>query len=330
MADKCSKCESVITQPKEAFKCKDCSSFYHQHCCSENSKRVGTRGNWRCEGCALESSSVGSRNSENQSAVLEAIAAFRKESNSKLDQTVAKLNKLQSDVNSVVKDVSGLKVKFDDLKCTSDKTVGSVEALQVENSRLQNEVSLLRGAMADLEQHSRKNNIIISGVPVTPREDIFSILFSLARLMDIDFARGDVSAAHRLQGSRDGRPPGIIINFISRATKMMWVSARRQRKSLSAREIAPSFPDIQLYVNEHLTKDTRDIFNAARNLVKTNKLTSVWTSDCRVLAKKSQSGHPFRITSLRQVQDIESATPTTAGSEVRKMTPEQKTSPARK
>lgn len=306
MAEKCNKCDAAITQTKDAFKCKDCARNFHVQCCGDASKKMGTRGTWRCEGCAVETSSASSRNSDTQSAVLEAIAAFRKESNIKLDQTVARLSKMQTDLNGVVKEVSSLKLMFTDLKSTSDKTVQDVDTLQVENARLHREVSVLRGTVAELEQHSRKNNILISGVPVTTREDISEILLSIAKQLDIGFDRCDVSAAHRLRGSPDDRrPPGIVVCFVSRATKVMWVAARRQRRSLSAREIHQTFPDTQVYVNEHLTKETREIFNEARKLLKTNKLASVWTSDCRVIVKKSHSGNPVRVTSLRQVRDIE-------------------------
>ncbi|KAG8334245.1 hypothetical protein J6590_094953, partial [Homalodisca vitripennis] len=82
------------------------------------------------------------------------------------------------------------------------------------------------------------------------------------------------------------------VSFVSRAVKAVWLKVRRRVEKLSARDLHPSFPDHQVYMNDHLTSHTRATFNGARELMKAGKLSSVWTSDGRILAKKHEGGNP--------------------------------------
>ncbi|KAG8248480.1 hypothetical protein J6590_039660 [Homalodisca vitripennis] len=96
----------------------------------------------------------------------------------------------------------------------------------------------------------------------------------------------DISTAHRLQGRKvDPRPPSIVVYFVSRVVKTSWLAARRKKGSMTVQELGSSFPNTPIYINEHLTPQSRAIFNGARALVKQGKLSTVWNSDSTVMAK---------------------------------------------
>lgn len=88
----------------------------------------------------------------------------------------------------------------------------------------------------------------------------------------------------------------------------------RHRRKLSAQELNRSFPDVQIYLNEHLITENRQIFNKARELVKRKILHAVWTSDTRVMTRQAQDGRHFWIRDQRHIRDIEgqSVTPQAA------------------
>ncbi|KAG8265645.1 hypothetical protein J6590_090400 [Homalodisca vitripennis] len=98
----------------------------------------------------------------------------------------------------------------------------------------------------------------------------------------------------------------------------VWLEARRRVKKLSARDLHPSFPDHQVYMNNHLTSHTRAIFNGARELIKAGKLSSVWTSDGRILAKKHKGGKPFRILHQQHLDELRAASYSAADKSVPK------------
>lgn len=301
-----------VGDQKDEVKCTDCKKTYHLGCVG-----VVTRNRkWKCEGCALdsESSSNGSRVVDPagtaNSAVLDAIAAFRKENNERWDANEEKLSKVQLNIDSVRTEMLDLKTQFADVKKCSDAAREGVDALKTENQRLSEELTRVKADVQDLQQHTRKNNILVSGVPSTNKEDILAVLADIARVLNVNFHPADISAAHRLQGKRgDARPPSIVVCFTSRLVKMFWLAARRDKGSLSARDLKHFFPDTPIYLNEHLTPETRAIFNAARGLRKDRKLLSVWTSDCRVMAKVSAELRPFRVMDLQHVARLSAADP---------------------
>lgn len=309
MADKCKKCKVEIGQLKEALKCSDCSFFFHPQCAGfASDKKTCTRKTWKCEDCATESLSTSSKASDSlQSSVLDAIAALRKDITDRFDNTNANIENLRQEIGSVVKEIGALKQQYVELKTVSDTNATQLVELKDENNRLSAVVSALQREVADLQQQSRKNNVIISGIPYTPREDVSILLNSVASLLGVSLDPGDISAAHRLPVPRgdDKRPPSIVVCFVSRAVKQSWLSARRQRKILSAKELHSTFPDSPVYINDHLAPQTRELFNAARVLVRKKKLEAVWTNDGRVLAKKTTNGSPFRVRDLGQVREME-------------------------
>jgi hypothetical protein len=304
MSDTCKKCNSGIQVIKDSFKCTACSGAFHPACLdakfTDLSKKTTLRKNWKCEMCSQQDTEQ-----DSLSSILKVMNAFRKETNAKLD-------KVQVDLNSVIRDVSDLKNQFSEIEKMCKKNTVSIDSVVLENTRLSSEVKFLKSQVADLQQHSRKNNIIISGIPVTKGEDIFFILQKLAVLLNIRFEKCDVSAAHRLQNRNKSNPPSIVVMFVSRLSKGDWIYARRQRRVLSARELHNQFPDSQVFINEHLAQHTSSIFNAARALRKANKLAAVWIREGRVFARRSSTSPIFRIVDLDHLEELKttSQTPT--------------------
>ncbi|XP_039297295.1 uncharacterized protein LOC120354347 [Nilaparvata lugens] len=111
--------------------------------------------------------------------------------------------------------------------------------------------------VADLQQQTRKNNVVITGIPVTTQENVYAILEKLASVLGVEYKGFDISTAHRLrQGSavpgKNRVPPSIVVNFVSRLIKSIWLTARKHKKRLSASEINRNFPDHPVYMNDHL------------------------------------------------------------------------------
>lgn len=307
----CKRCDSQIDQSKESIKCVDCGGVFHLTCVGfTGEKKVSSRRYWKCEGCVGETSSTGSRGGES-TTLMEAIMAFRKEVNGKLDQSFVKLTKVEEDINSIKLEVGTLNVQYGELKIASDQNSKYIEELRTSNAKLGSDIRILTREVEELQQHTRKNNIIIMGVPVTKQENLFRVLELIARMLELEFRRYEISAAHRLPPLRDdNRPPSIVVCFVSRQVKDEWMRARTSKRRLSAKDLSDSFPDETIYLNEHLTRQTREIFNGARALAKIHKLEAVWIKDCRVLVKKTPTSAPFRLHSLRQLRDLGGLPPT--------------------
>jgi uncharacterized protein YoxC len=299
MAEKCKKCNDV-TQVKDSVKCSTCNCAFHSTCLyrtdasNETNKKTSLRKNWKCEQCNRQ------ENAYDQSQnILDVLTAFRKENNEKLDN-------MQENLNKVSKDVCDLKKQFNDITAKCNKNSEEIDKLNIVNSKLSAEIKDLKVEVANLQQQTRKNNLVITGIPVTKGENMCAILQSVALALNIPFDKYCVSAVHRLPSRNKNFPPSIVVNFVSRVVKAEWLYARRQTKSLSAKNLHAHFPDSPIYINEHLAPHTGFIFRQARALCKAGGLASVWTNEGRVLVKKHQSGPIFRITTMDQISELTS------------------------
>jgi len=247
MSQTCTKCNVTIAA-KDVLKCNDCNAYYHPLCTS--SKKVGTRKIWKCEECTVDNVSNSSSKTGGESEhepVLAAIAAFRADVTSRLDT-------VQSDLRAVTEQVNGLKVDLEVVKSQAMDTCEDVENIKATNAQLTAELQNAKRQIQDLQQHTRKNNLIISGIPVTRNEDIMAILRDVARAVGVNFDVGDISAAHRLPNKKGNKyPPSIIVCFVSRLSKSAWLSAKKQKQTLSASEINSTFAKKEVYFNEHMT-----------------------------------------------------------------------------
>lgn len=123
----------------------------------------------------------------------------------------------------------------------------------------------------DLQQHTCKNNLIITGIPLTQNENMYGlgVLKQVAQELNVLFYESDISAAHRLQHKKGStQPTAIVVNFVSGIVKNSWLAAKRSKGKFSARELYSKFPDTPVFINEHLTEASSDIFNRGRTLVK--------------------------------------------------------------
>ena len=140
---------------------------------------------------------------------------------------------IQSEVTDMKKAVDFLADKFDcfkeDLDKVKEDTIeiqGKVEELEKENEYLRNEVH-------ELQQYSRRKNVIISGIPETPNEDLYEILRRIIKVIECyDFSAYDISVVHRIPSkNKEGRISSIVVRFVRRTARE--ATTRRGRREIT-------------------------------------------------------------------------------------------------
>ena len=90
----------------------------------------------------------------------------------------------------------------------------------------------------ELEQYDRRHNLIFEGEPYEDGEDASQILMDVAKALEVEVERKDISIAHRLptQNSRARGPclqhPAIIARFANREVKNLVCSKRFQARNI--------------------------------------------------------------------------------------------------
>lgn len=175
-------------------------------------------------------------------------------------------------------------------------------------------ISELEIRIDNLEQYTRMEDVIITGLNVKPHSYASAVrdgrnvaenagteeLQTLERQVlhffagkDIHLEESSIATCHTLP-RRDKLRPAVILRFINRKYK---TDLLRQGKKLKGSEV---------YVNEHLTKRTAEIAREARILRRNNKIRATWTRNCKVYIQlNGSSPENSKVILVRDLKDLE-------------------------
>lgn len=185
-----------------------------------------------------------------------------------------------------------------------------VKELKIQNEEKNKRIITLENRLADLEQYTRINDIIISGLEIKPRTyaraaapegeptepDLESVEQQALRFLNskgISVSNEDIEACHILPRKDKQKPATVIMRFVNRKKKSALLRQGRKLKGSN------------VYINEHLTKKNADIARVARLLRKQNKIQSTWTSNCRIYIKLRGTPEEAKTVWIRELQDLD-------------------------
>lgn len=187
-----------------------------------------------------------------------------------------------------------------------------IQELKKLNQEQQNRINFLETRVADLEQYTRLNDVIISGVALKPSsyahalrgaqkdESNMSVDMSVEEQVtnflqskDIQVDKNCIEACHTLPSKNPKTKSVIIMRFVNRKNK---IELLRQWKKLRGTNV---------YINEHLTKVNADLARKARFLKKQGKIMATWTSNCKVFIKTNGSPEDARVICIRNSVQFE-------------------------
>lgn len=156
------------------------------------------------------------------------------------------------------------------LEMLKNSMMQSITALRSELSKIVSKSSDIERSLMVREQQSLLNNIVISGVPEEPDEDLLQVVSRLINTKVINNHRKlsitntHINYCKRLGKKDDGRkkPRPISVNFVNRWMRDLTFNSKKQLKGSG------------VVISEHLIKSKLDIFNKARDKL---GVKSCWT-----------------------------------------------------
>lgn len=199
--------------------------------------------------------------------------------------------------------------------------VEEVKALRLQNIEQEKKIELLEQRVADLEQYSRINDIIISGLDIKPRsyahatsrgngaevteEDSISVEGQVSAFLKshgIELDTNNIEACHLLprrrkrsrgESNEEKEKPALILRFVNRKHKTALLKQGRLLKGTN------------VYMNENLTKRNGDIAREARALRKKKKIQSTWTLNCKVFIKLNGTPEEAKVILIRNMEEFD-------------------------
>ncbi|KAH7949382.1 hypothetical protein HPB49_008939 [Dermacentor silvarum] len=181
---------------------------------------------------------------------------------------------LRAELSSVKEAMSMINVLYESMKTQN-------ESLTKENKSLKDENELLPKRLSALEQYSRLNNVEIKGVPATQGENCLAVVQAIRDRIGCPIVESDIDAVHRVPAKKD-----------------------TNTRTTSAIGFAQS-SNKPIFINDHLTPDNKRLFAQALELKRGKDWKYLWTDNCVIKGKKSDSSRVYRITGVMDLAIIQ-------------------------
>ena len=171
-----------------------------------------------------------------------------------------------------------------DLKKESDTQRRNHNNLENQFEKLENRLHYAEVALCDIQQYTRRNCLLITGIPESNEkddngrfvhEDTDKLIIDLAKNeLEIDIKPEDIDRSHRATRAKnepDRKPRAIVAKFTTYNTRNKVIKARRRLKGKG------------IGIQELLTHSRQSIFNHAQKAVKdVPRSMNAWTWDGNV------------------------------------------------
>ena len=131
----------------------------------------------------------------------------------------------------------------------------------------------------DIEQYSRRDNIVVHGLAETDGECTNDVVIAVAAAAGVTVANGDISTSHRVGrpgNARGGKPRPIVARFVRRDTR---TGVLRNKKKLKGHAAYNG-----VFLSEQQLSPTRaKLLHAVKNDADTAR---TWTIDGKILCTK--------------------------------------------
>ena len=179
----------------------------------------------------------------------------------------------------------------------------AIEAKDQEIMFLKEELKAAQQKVNDLEQYSRRNCLIVSGLPETSGEDVSRLVKQLGEAAGVEINTIDIDAAHRLGKPSNHKPRNIIVKFTTFVKRQQMYAARKQLRSARAPPNSVLTPAVlaACFVSEQLTAQNATTMFSARQMRAKGKLCHAWTDGCKLKVRVSEKA-PTKL--INNIEDL--------------------------
>jgi hypothetical protein len=179
------------------------------------------------------------------------------------------------------------------------------EELRAKNASLSTTVTDLQGRVRSLEQYTRRNNIEISGIPVTPEENVVTVVKEVGAVLGVKVDESQINAAHRVPSYRSDRAPSLVVQFNTRLVRDNWLRKFKDNKgSTIANKVNASFPKTKFYVNEHLSPVNKLFLSKLKKKCREIGFEYVWCRQGKFFVRRTNGEKCRRIDTEADMESL--------------------------
>lgn len=198
--------------------------------------------------------------------------------------------------NEMFSKVSQMETKLDVMLAITDK-VDKIEKYGVET---RTEVELLKQENEDLfcrmneiEQYSRKRNVIINDIPFKEGENIKEEVQRFTSEIKIELKDYEINAIHRLPSKKEHPPILVCLNSLEKKNELIEWSKQNSKKQGTNKK--------PIFISEHLTKYNGELLREAKQR---EDIKYAWVKNGRILIRRNEESGIEELRSRQQLEEV--------------------------
>ena len=187
---------------------------------------------------------------------------------------MVKLLTMKEEIAVIEKSAQFVSNKYDEANLAASTALETSKKIQEENLELQAQIEELGLAADEAARYSRRNCLIISGIPELKKEDTDKIVIDIAKVnwLYIQLDIGKIDRTHRLKVKvSQGMPRPIMVKFCNYHDRERVYRAKRKIKGT------------KITITEHLTRSRYKLLKLAKEAF---GVRNVWTLDGKIFTNK--------------------------------------------
>lgn len=185
-----------------------------------------------------------------------------------------------------------------------------IASLEIERNSMARKLVTLEERLDNIDRNCIKTCIEVRNVPKCQKETkstLYTLVQSLSKQLEANIQPADIRDVSRLPSRKESKTSNITIEFTNTLQKSNFLLAAKQfninhsTDKINSTHLGLNGPKTPIYIAEQLTPLTKKLFYEARNFAKLNRFAFCWTSNGRVMLKKTVDGQYIIIKNEQQL-----------------------------
>ena len=172
--------------------------------------------------------------------------------------------------------------------------------------RLTQQLATVRAEANELDQYSRRNCLVISGVPERENEITDELVIDVAKTAGITVDKADIDRSHRIGKKKPGSNRQVIVKLTTFNKREQLYQQRKDLRPGRVPHHALLTAEVlsRTYIADSLTKRNSRTMFVARKLKTKGIISRAWTDSCVMKIRVRDTDPTRRISSVSDLHDI--------------------------
>lgn len=196
--------------------------------------------------------------------------------------------------------------KYDELLSRNQELENLCITLRNENKKFKEEIQEMKQDIKKIEDASNERKLEIHGVPYKKDENLSEVIMKIGDSIESKIKEEDIEGIYRIPPNKNSKNPNntpIVVSFIKKKDKERFLSMRRKR-SIFSNEIGLTEVRSQIFVNEFLTRKTKNLLWKTKQIKSEKKFKFLWIKNGTILLRKNENSETIRITSEENLGNL--------------------------